>query len=172
MANPYVGEIRMFAGNFAPSGWSNCDGSLLPISEYDVLFSLLGTTYGGDGQETFAVPDLRGRFPVHAGSASNPPTVPGQSGGVEQVRLGVAQMPNHTHVPRGTATRATTSVAAGGTWATWADDAYAAPTAAPTAALNPAALTPAGGGQPHENMPPYLAVGFIISLYGVYPSQS
>jgi len=172
MATPYIGEIRMFAGNFAPGNWAFCDGSLLPISENETLFNLLGTTYGGDGQQTFALPDLRGRFPLHAGSSSQLSTVLGQEGGVEQITLSAAQMPVHTHVPQGTVTAATTSTAAGGTWASWPDDAFAPPNATPPATMSPNALGTAGGNHAHDNMPPFLAMNFIISLFGIYPSQS
>lgn len=172
MTSPYIGEIRIFAGSFAPVGWAFCDGSVISISENDILFNLIGTTYGGDGQQTFALPDLRGRFPVHFGTSGGLTTVIGEFSGQEQVTLTSAQMPLHTHVPQGTASAATTNTAAGGTWAAWADDPFATPGATPTAALNPAALGTAGGNQPHDNMPPYLAVNYIISLFGIYPSQT
>ncbi|HEY5223917.1 MAG TPA: tail fiber protein [Microbacteriaceae bacterium] len=172
MSQPFIGEIRIFAGNFAPVGWSFCDGSVLPISEYDVLFALIGTTYGGDGQTTFALPDLRGRFAVHTGSGGGrPTTVIGQSSGSETVTVALSQLPSHTHVPQATSTPATTATAAGGSWAVWPDSPYAA-AATPSVAMNASAVAPTGGGQPHENMPPFTTVSFIISLFGIFPSQN
>lgn len=161
----YIGEIRMFAGNFAPMGWAFCDGSILPIAENDALFSLLGTTFGGDGQTTFALPDLRGRVPMHM----SPAYPQGQKGGSETVTLVQAQMPAHSHtvgaqVDAGTATHPENAV-----WAQSGTSAYASVNA--NAAMNAQAIAATGGNQPHENMMPFLCVSFIISLYGVYPSQ-
>lgn len=171
MSESYVGEIRMFGGNFAPEGWQFCDGSLLPISQYDTLFSLLGTTYGGDGQNTFGVPDLRGRWPVHQGTLSGGTIVMGQSGGSESVTLNSLQVPVHSHAFKATASPATTRNAAGGTLAqTTGLSLYLDDT--PNVSLSPNALSPTGGSQPHENRSPYLAVNFIISLYGIYPSRA
>ena len=166
MGQPYVGEIRIFAGNFPPAGWMFCDGALLAISEYETLSTLIGTTYGGDGQSTFALPDLRGRFPLH----QSPGYVLGQSGGAEQVTLDTSQIPQHSHAPLATNSTGNSSKPAGKAWAAWSDNPYSA--GAPTGTLNPAALAPTGGSQPHDNMPPYLAVNLIISLFGIYPSQT
>ena len=170
MGNPYVGEIRIFAGLFAPEGWALCQGQLLPISEYDTLFALLGTTYGGDGESTFALPDLSARFPVHAGTGPDGSVLrAGDQFGVESVTLTTQQLPKHTHVPVAGAA-ATTASASGAYPASWADVPYSS--AAPATALAPQQLAPAGGSQPHENRQPYLTVNFIISLFGIFPSQS
>ena len=168
MSNPYVGEIRMFGGNFAPNGWSFCDGTLLAISDNSVLFDLIGTTYGGDGVQTFALPDLRGRMPVHTGGPQS--YVLGQNGGVENVTLTVNQIPAHTHV-------VSAQSGAGGqvslSNAFWAQDSAANLFAASAnAPLSSAAIGTAGGSQPHDNLMPYLAINFIIALFGIYPSQN
>jgi microcystin-dependent protein len=167
MAQPYVGEIRMFAGNFAPAGWMFCDGQLLPISEYETLFNLIGTTYGGDGQSTFALPDLRGRLPLHQGNGF----VLAESAGVEEVTLTVQQIPQHVHP-----FVASTDV---GQAAAPLDNMLAASGSSniyrPAPAATPMwgqAVTPVGGSQPHTNFQPYLCVNFIISLFGIFPSQT
>jgi microcystin-dependent protein len=162
MSNPYIGEIRMFGGNFAPVGWLFCQGQLLPISQYDVLFTLIGTTYGGDGQENFALPDLQSRMPVHQGSGF----VLGQTGGVESVTLNRNQLPVHTHQPVGAAVAQGTSPS-NSYWASYPNLNYSV--AAPAAAMAPNALSNAGGNQPHENMSPYQVVNFIIATEGLYP---
>jgi microcystin-dependent protein len=166
MAQPYVGEIRMFGGNFAPLGWLFCDGSIIPISENETLFQLIGTTYGGDGQNTFGLPDLRGRLPVHAGSGFTL----GENGGVEEVTLTTATIPIHSHgmlastaIPAGSSPKGSVTGQA-------AAKLYRA--GSPTVTLNPQSLLQAGGNQPHSNMQPYLCVNFIISQYGIFPSQS
>ena len=167
MSSPFIGEIRMFGGNFAPAGWAFCDGSLIPISENDALFNLIGTTYGGDGQNTFALPDLRSRIPVHQG----PGFALGQSGGVETVTLTTSQIPAHSHVPQcnsgtGNSLNPTGSVwAQPGTGTDYSD-------VAPSLIMDPAALGTSGGSQPHDNMVPFLAINFILSLFGVFPSQT
>ncbi|TFB75341.1 phage tail protein [Cryobacterium glaciale] len=173
MSSPYVGEIRMFAGSFPPNGWEFCEGQTLPISLNDVLFSLIGTTYGGDGVETFNLPDLRGRMPVHQGtnSTSGITTVVGEMGGVEEVTLGTQQMPSHGHTPHASSQLATTGNPANAVWAAWTDTPYA-PAGSTITPMNTAAVSTVGGGQPHSNMPPYLAVSFIISLFGNFPSQN
>lgn len=167
MAQPYVGEVRMFAGNFAPAGWNFCDGSLLAISENETLFQLIGTTYGGDGQSTFGLPDLRGRLPIHQGNGF----ILAQTGGTETVTLTTQQIPSHTHAMVASADAANQITGANGV--------LAAPpslsmyfTAAPDTALNPSTITPAGGNQPHDNFQPYLCVNFIISLFGIFPSPT
>jgi|ERR1035437_5515968 microcystin-dependent protein len=180
MGQPYVGEIRMFAGNFAPAGWMLCQGQLLPISEYDTLFNLIGTTYGGDGQSTFALPNLQSRIPISMGQGSGLSNyVLPQTGGVESVTLTVQQIPVHTHPAIADGNTAT-----GGdptnTYpaATTSDTVYTVPNAAgnPQAPvfrnLNAATLPSQGGSQPHNNIQPILVLNFIISLFGVYPSQN
>lgn len=169
MSNPFVGEIRMFGGNFAPAGWAFCDGALLPISENDTLFNLIGTTYGGDGESTFALPDLRSRVPVHVG----PGFTLGQPAGEEAVTLTNNQIPGHNHVVQCNQNAGTTAAASGALWAanaTTANPTYGS--AAPNAAMAPQAIGSAGGSQPHDNMIPFLAVNFILSLFGVFPSQT
>jgi len=167
MAQPYIGEIRMFAGNFAPAGWMFCAGQLLPISENETLFVLIGTTYGGDGQSTFAVPDLRGRLPIHQGSGF----ILAETGGAEQVTLTVNQVTAHSHpllassgigsLPNGQSNvlGKTTNI-----------DLYSGDVTDTPLSAN--AVTATGGSQPHTNFQPYLCVDFIISLFGLYPSQT
>jgi microcystin-dependent protein len=167
MAQPYVGEVRMFAGNFAPAGWLFCEGQSLPISEYETLFQLIGTTYGGDGQETFDLPDLRGRLPVHWGNGINL----AETGGVEEVTLTPQQIPVHTH-PLLASTAVGTSAAPEGNVvaASGSTNVYRpGPAGTPLAAQ---AVAPVGGSQPHTNFQPYLCVDFIISLFGIFPSQT
>lgn len=172
MAQPYIGEIRMFAGNFAPAGWMFCEGQLLPISENDALFTLIGTTYGGDGQETFALPDLRGRIPIHQGNGPTGSTYQlAENGGVEEVTLTVQQIPVHNHPAGCLNTDGNSSNPNGGLPAV---NTTALPYGAipPVIAMNAAVIAPTGGNQPHTNFQPYLCVDFIISLFGIFPSQS
>ena len=167
MAQPYVGEIRMFAGNFAPAGWMFCEGQLLPISENETLFVLIGTTYGGDGESTFALPDLRGRIPIHQGNGF----ILAETGGVEQVTLTVSQIASHTHPLNATTSVANQSSPSNNLMAqSTAADLYIEDTA--TAGLASSAITPTGGSQPHTNFQPYLCVDFIISLFGIFPRFS
>jgi len=166
MAQPYVGEIRMFAGNFAPAGWMFCEGQLLPISEYETLFNLVGTTYGGDGQSTFALPDLRGRLPLHQGNGFTL----AETGGVETVTLTANQIPAHSHPVLATNDVPAASSPQGNLPGQAASKIYRA--GSPTAFLAPATVSPTGGGQPHNNFQPYLCVDFIISLFGIFPSQT
>jgi microcystin-dependent protein len=170
MAQPYVGEIRMFAGNFAPAGWMFCEGQLLPISEYETLFNLIGTTYGGDGQSTFALPDLRGRIPLHFGNGFTL----AETGGVETVTLTVSQIPAHTHPFLGTRNAATDFAPSSTVVPAIAFASTITPygTDAPLTALSPSSVTSVGGSQPHDNFQPYLCVDFIISLFGIFPSQT
>jgi microcystin-dependent protein len=162
MSDPYIGEIRMFGGNFAPVGWLLCQGQLLPISQYDALFNLIGTTYGGDGQQTFALPNLQSRMPMHAGSGFQL----GQVGGVESVTLITQQLPVHTHQPVAAAV-ATSQSPNNNFWASYAFNQYSdQPPAAPMA---PNALSLSGGNQPHENMSPYQVINFIMATEGIYP---
>jgi microcystin-dependent protein len=171
MSQPYVGEIRMFAGSFAPVGWEFCNGQLLSISENDVLYSLLGTTYGGNGQTTFGLPDLRGRIPVHMGvSRASGTTYPlGNVGGVESVTLTSQQMPVHSHTANALSTAANLLTPQN---ALWADGLPIYSTGAPTAAMAGDAISATGGSQPHDNTMPFLCISFIIALVGIYPSQS
>jgi len=169
MAQPYVGEIRMFAGNFAPAGWMFCEGQLLPISEYETLFNLIGTTYGGDGQETFALPDLRGRVPIHQGSGQ----ILAETGGVETVTLTINQIPQHTHPLIASADLASLPNPANSVLAqsrVAGVDLYIEDN--PVAALAATSVGTIGGSQPHDNFQPYLCVDFIISLFGIYPSPT
>lgn len=149
-----------------------CDGSILPISQYDVLFSLIGTTYGGDGQTTFALPDLRSRVPLHQGQGPGLSNyVIGQNGGVETVILTAQQIPQHTHPARCNSSTSNSPTPAAMFWGTTSAAQYA-PGSAATSALNPATAASTGGSQPHDNLMPYLGVNFIISLFGIYPSQT
>lgn len=167
MAQPYVGEIRMFAGNFAPAGWMFCEGQLLPISENETLFQLIGTTYGGDGQSTFALPDLRGRIPVHQGNGF----ILAETGGAEEITLTVNQIPAHTHPLLASAGPGNSNAPGGNiTGESAAVKIYISES--PTANLNPQAVSPVGGSQPHTNFQPYLCVDFIISLFGIFPSPT
>jgi len=171
LGSPYVGEIRIFAGNFAPVGWMLCQGQLLPISEYETLFNLIGTTYGGDGQSTFALPNLQSRLPVHQGTSSFGTTyIIGQVAGAETVTLSTPQIPAHSHALGVSSSQGNAPGPAGGVSAASTLDQYA--TAAPSLAFSPNALSNAGGSQPHDNMSPFLVVNFIISLFGIYPSQT
>ncbi len=172
MAQPYVGEIRMFAGNFAPAGWMFCEGQLLPISENDTLFNLIGTTYGGDGQSTFALPDLRGRIPIHAGTGPGGVTRQlAETGGTEQETLTIQQIPVHNHAFLTSMGTGTQNAPAGEVLASGSSVSIFRPQT-PTQALAPQTISSAGGNQPHENMVPFLCVDFIISLFGIFPSQS
>ncbi len=173
MSQPYVGEIRLAGFNFAPSGWLFCDGSLLPIAQYDTLFQLIGTTYGGNGQTTFALPDLRGRVPIHQGLGAglSNALVIGQTGGAESVRLSVNQIPIHIHplAVAGVGGVATDSPAAA-TLGSGGVDIYAAtgPTLATMATIP--AIDATGGSQDHENRQPTIAINYIISMFGIFPS--
>jgi microcystin-dependent protein len=157
----------MFAGNFAPVGWAFCNGALIPISENDALFNLIGTTYGGDGQSTFALPNLQSRVPIHVG----PGFALGQTGGVESVTLTTSQIPAHSHVPQCNAGNGNQTSPANGIWAQLPNiTAYS--DAAPSLLMDPAAIGSSGGSQPHDNMIPFLVINFILSLFGVFPSQT
>ncbi len=169
MGEPYVGEIRMFGGNFAPNGWMFCEGQLLPISENETLFQLIGTTYGGDGESTFALPDLRGRLPLHMGNGF----ILAETGGSESVTLTTNQIPAHTHPLLCAASGGTpNSNPQGGYWGPSDQTQYS--TGAGTVQMGNPAITagPSGGSQPHDNFMPYLCIDFIISLFGVFPSPT
>ena len=167
MSNPFVGEIRMFAGNFAPAGWAFCNGQQMPISENETLFQLIGTTYGGDGQETFNLPNLQSRLPMHQGNGF---TI-GEMAGTEQETLTVQQTPVHNHAYIGTTALADEATPGGNVFAqattitVFIED-------SPVANLAPQAMAPVGGSQPHDNMHPYLVINFIISLFGIFPNPN
>ena len=173
MSQPFIGEIRMFGGSFAPAGWAFCNGQLMPISENDALFTLIGTTYGGDGQETFGLPDLQGRIPLHFGQGPGISQTyqMGEKAGVESVTLSVNQLPNHTHTLIGSSDIATDPNPNGDMLAT---SSLLQPYVgiAPDANMAANAIGPVGGSQPHDNMMPFLAVSFIISLFGIFPTQT
>jgi len=173
MSQPFLGEIRMFAGNFAPVGWAFCQGQTLSIAENTALFSLLGTTYGGDGVNTFALPDLRGRVPVHQGQGPGLSAyIIGELAGAEAVTLISSQMPIHSHVAQGNGGTGTAHVPAGQVWAGTAAAKQFVPGASANGTMNPQSLGAAGGSQPHDNMLPYLVVNFIIATNGVFPSRN
>jgi len=172
MSEPFVGQIKMFAGNFAPRGFAFCDGQLLAISGNDALFSLLGTIYGGDGRTTFGLPDLRGRLPLHVGQGpglSNRPI--GSKGGTEKETITEAQLPSHTHTMQGSSSTANQSgpqnrvVAEASTFSLYQSG-------APNVQMLPDAITSVGGGQSHTNLMPFLCINFIIALFGVFPSRN
>lgn len=173
MTQSYVGEIRLGAWNFAPAGWAFCHGQLLSIAEHETLFQLIGTTYGGDGQATFAVPDLRGRVPVHMGTGPDgTPHQIGEMAGVEQVTLTQQQIPSHSHTLVASDGPGTQDLPRGGVAATPPGVRAYAPGATPDTPLSLSTLTPVGGSQPHANLMPYQCVSYVISLYGAFPSQS
>src|SRR3954453_4032665 len=167
MGSPYVGEIRMFAGNFQPAGWAFCDGRLIPISENDILFNLIGTTYGGDGQNTFALPNLGSRTPMHVGNGH----VLGESGGIETETLTIQQIPQHTHAMVVSKDQGTQSAPIGKTLAANLSILLYRPGAG-TQTFDPATTSMVGGSQPHDNMQPYQVINYIISLFGVYPQPN
>jgi microcystin-dependent protein len=173
MAQPYVGEIRMFAGNFPPNGWLFCDGQTLPISENEVLFQLIGTTYGGDGESTFNVPNLQSRLPMHMGTGPDGTTYQiGEMAGTEQETLTVQQIPNHTHALVASTNLGANNNPGGSVLAQNAGGIRLYREVAPTDPMDPGVVGPAGGSQPHENTQPFLCVNFIISLFGIFPSQT
>jgi microcystin-dependent protein len=181
--SPYVGEIRIFGGNFAPAGWMLCQGQLLPISENETLFNLIGTTYGGDGQLNFALPDLQGRVPTHQGTSQQGVTyVIGQKAGVESVTLTVNQLPSHSHTVQTATAAQGGAVAVPASNTVLADETLNPAPAQPPAAylppggaqvaLGPKSIASTGGSQPHDNMQPFLVINFIISLFGIFPSPN
>lgn len=165
MSSPYVGEIRMTGFNFAPVNWALCNGQTLAISENETLYNLIGTTYGGDGQSTFNLPDLQCRIPFHQGSSF----IVGQPSGTETVTLTTSQLPIHTHSLAASSAAGTQTSPAGGLWAQSTLDQFS--TEANSHTMAPSTVVATGGSQPHDNMPPFLVINFIISLFGVYPSQ-
>jgi len=168
MAQPYVGEIRMFAGNFAPAGWMFCEGQLLPISENETLFQLIGTTYGGDGESTFALPDLRGRIPIHQGNGF----ILAETGGAEEITLTVNQIPAHSHPVLASTNVAQDSSPMNKVVGQIGAGALPYIQDITDTNLSPQAVGPVGGSQPHTNFQPYLCVDFIISLFGIFPSPT
>ena len=174
MSEPFIAEIIMFGGNFAPRGWALCDGQLLSISSNSALFSLLGTTYGGDGRTTFGLPDLRGRVAIHPGTGPGLSTYRlGQKAGAENVTLNLNQIPSHTHQAKAHAGPGNRNTATGSAWSDDAGVSWAAYTnTAPTANMHTGAIANAGGSQSHTNIQPYLCVNFIIALVGVFPSRN
>jgi microcystin-dependent protein len=165
MPDAYLGDIKLVGFGFAPRGWALCNGQLLPVRQYTALFSLLGTTYGGDGQNTFALPNLQGRIPLHAGGQYGP----GQQGGEAGHTLTTGEMPAHTHSVQGTAATGTLSTPTGALLAGSVQAAYGSKL---DTEMNPLAVSSVGGSQPHPNMPPFLVVNFIICLSGIYPSRN
>ncbi|MCB1584352.1 MAG: tail fiber protein [Marinicella sp.] len=173
MSEPFIAEIRIFAGNFAPRGWAFCNGQLLPIAQNTALFSLIGTTYGGDGQSTTALPDLQGRAPMHPGRGPGlTDRRLGQRGGTETVTLSEAQMPNHTHTLRATTNPATSHTPSSAGSLSRSVGGYAYNNSMPNEPLIADAITQGGGSQAHNNMQPYIAINYIIALVGLYPSRS
>jgi microcystin-dependent protein len=178
--DPILGEVRIFAGTFAPNGWFFCDGSTLPISQYAALFSLLGTNYGGDGVQTFKVPDLRGRAPVHSGNGQGINVSRyevGQTAGVENANITTLQMPAHTHIINAVSSEATTLQPTTAYPASSPGDPVSGAgvniysQATPDVTMSPGAIAPAGGGQPFNIVQPVLGINFIIAWQGIYPSR-
>ena len=174
MSEPFIGEIRMFGGNFAPRGWAFCQGQLLSIAQNSALFSILGTTYGGNGQTTFALPDLRGRYPMQSGQGPGlTPRSLGEQGGSETVTLLSTQMPQHTHSANASSQAGEVPEPTGAVWAADSTATVLNYRGSPIdTTMNPAAIGLAGGNQPHNNMSPFTCVNFIIALEGIYPSRN
>ena len=173
MSQPYVGEIRMFAGNFAPAGWNFCDGSLIAISENDTLVNLIGTTYGGDGQSTFALPNLASRVPIHMGTGPDGTTYQqGEMAGTEQETLTVQTIPNHTHPLTASTNAGADATPVGNVLSATSGGIALYYEGGVDANMNAQSITATGGSQPHENTQPFLCINFIISLFGIYPSQT
>lgn len=165
MSEPFLGEIKVISWNFPPRGWAFCNGALLPINTNQALFSILGTTYGGDGRVTFALPNLQGRVPVHAGNG----IALGELGSETSHTLNIPEMPAHNHVPVGSASAASRTSAVGNLWGANGSNPFSNSV---SGVMNPASVLPNGGSQPHENMSPYLVLNFIIALQGIFPSQN
>jgi microcystin-dependent protein len=174
MSEPFIGEIRMFSGNFAPRGWALCNGQLLAIAQNTALFSILGTTYGGDGRTTFALPDLRGRAPLNWGQGPGlSPRSIGEQGGSETVTLISSQMPAHTHTANASTLNGDVETPSGTTWgADTSATVLLYNSNPPNTTMNPASIGIAGGNQPHQNMQPFLCVSLIIALEGIYPPRN
>jgi microcystin-dependent protein len=172
MGQPFVGECRPVGFNFAPNGWQTCQGQLLSISEFTTLFQLIGTTYGGDGQQTFGLPDLQGRVPIHQGSNQGSSFVIGGRGGGENVTLLTGQMPIHSHPLQACGSNGNSNSPQNNVLAGNATQVYYGPNPAPVRAMNPAAITSVGGSLPHNNLQPYMTLTWVISLFGIFPSQT
>ena len=172
MGQPFIGEIRLFGGNFAPAGWAFCNGATLPINNNEALFALIGTTYGGDGEETFRLPDLQGRFPIHQGTSpvSGTTYMMGEFAGSEQVTLSVQQIPAHSHAATASSNKGNSGTPTNSLWGKPSTAMYAAAAAQTNMAAT--AIGPSGGNQPHENMMPFLCVSFIIALTGIFPPRA
>ncbi len=169
MSTPFIAEIKIVSFNFAPKGWALCNGQLLPINQNQALFSLLGTTYGGNGTTNFALPNLQGRVPFHMGSG----LTLGENGGEAAHTLNISELPAHTHTPVGSSSNPSAASPAGNLWAAAANGGYMDPSNTPSnTSLNPASITPTGGNQAPENMSPYLVLNFCIALQGIFPSQN
>jgi len=165
MAEPFLSEIKIISWNFPPKGWAFCNGQLLPINQNQALFSLLGTTYGGDGRVNFALPNLQGRAPIHVGNGHTL----GQNAGETAHTLAIGELPAHTHTAVGSDAGANTGNPTNAYWASGGQPAYSN---AVNASMAPAAVSNVGGDQPHENMSPYLVLNFVIALQGIFPSQN
>jgi microcystin-dependent protein len=165
MSEPFLGEIKIISWNFPPRGWTFCNGQFLPINQNQALFSILGTTYGGNGQTTFALPNLQGRSPVYVGNGLSL----GEIGGEATHTLNISEIPAHTHVPVGSSTQASLTSPVGHLWGKDVSNPFN-PTA--NTSMTPASVLPVGGSQPHENMSPYLVLNFIIALQGIFPSRN
>jgi microcystin-dependent protein len=165
MSEPFIGEIKIISWNFPPKGWTFCNGQLLPINQNQALFSILGTTYGGDGRQTFGLPNLQGRTPMHVGDG----IVLGELGGEQAHTLNISELAAHNHTPLGSTDTTAIASASGNLWGTEAGGGFAA---ASTTSMNPGCMTATGGSQPHDNMSPYLVLNFIIALQGIFPSQN
>src|SRR5215467_2376045 len=165
MSEPFIGELKIISWNFPPKGWAFANGQLLAISQNQALFSILGTTYGGDGRVNFALPNLQGRIPVHVGDG----ITLGERGGETAHTLNISELPAHQHTPVASTDSPAFPSAAGNTWATFSTNLY---NSTIDSSMNPACITPTGGNQPHENMSPYLMLNFIIALQGIFPSQN
>lgn len=168
MSDPYLSEIRIMSFNYAPKGWAQCNGQLLPINQNQALFSLLGTTYGGNGQTTFALPNLRGRVPIHVGSGHTL----GESAGSSSVTVNTSQLPQHQHTLQASASQATTEVANNGMMTATSKAAFVYSSPQNLVAMDPTAIGNTGGSQPHENRQPFLTLNFCIALQGIFPSRN
>jgi microcystin-dependent protein len=166
MSDQFIAEIRLVPFNFPPKGWAFCDGQIMPISQNQALFSLLGTTYGGDGIQTFALPNLQGRTPIHVRNGY----FPGERGGEEAHALTVSEMPNHLHTAVATSVTADATSPQGGFWANAGISTFSTNT--PNTTMAPLAVSNAGGSQPHPNLSPYLVLNFVIALTGIFPSRN
>jgi len=167
MASPFIGEIKMFAGTFAPLGWAFCAGQLLPIGDYDALYNLIGTTYGGDGQTTFALPDLRGRVPVHPGNG----IIQGETGGAESITLTVNQVPAHSHTAKANSATGNSTNPGGNYWAAQPAFLPYSPAGSENVNMKAGAIGLTGNNQPHDNMIPFTCLNYVIALEGIYPTQ-